>query len=426
MCRNRFHQVHISLKDKPDAITRTIRIQDKLLPNPAINQIPSRYIVNLNDSTNEVEDANSYTQEAGFCCLCSITRRTSPLIPCQECSSGFHVNCLGISDAGSDDYFHWYCPMCDCYQETALPMRPIRRSLFSGMTGRQSSSTRRLVIRNENDEIDDDFLYNEDPMPVFGDLQPRHDEVARASDVINGGVILRREQKLRSRLSKEEVSSWDMFEQARNQRGGDDDVTMDVHSSSTMPDVAKRRRRRKRPDRSLAPSTLTQEQHAAPLAESSSMQESRISNLIGQLKQAKRQHNTSALAPTSVVAMAPLAQSPSSILPSLSASDSAASTGNSPMESAAYSSDDNEHIFRRELTLDEKLVIQKIVRGKLKPKYKPGSNDKDSISNEEEFIAINKRVSRKIYAHIINSVGEIDDYFKNEVKLRRVINEYIQ
>ena len=202
-CRNNFHQINILLMSKPGVIAKTIQIQDKLLPNPAINQIPSQFIIGSNEHRNDVEDTSPYASDAGFCCLCAVTRRNSPLLLCQQCASNFHINCLGISDAETDDYFSWYCPMCDCHQETILPMRPVRRALFSGMTRRQPPTSRRLVIRNENDEIDDSFLYNDEPMPAFSSMRMHHDEVPRASNVINGGVILRREQKMRLRLSEE-------------------------------------------------------------------------------------------------------------------------------------------------------------------------------------------------------------------------------
>ncbi|KAG5421598.1 hypothetical protein I9W82_000689 [Candida metapsilosis] len=415
MCRNKFHQVHISLQAKPNAISHSIQIRDKLLPNPAIDQIPSQFILNSNDRINDA-DLSPYSPDSGFCCLCAITRSNSPLIPCQQCASSFHVNCLGINDSTPDGYFNWYCPMCDYNQETILPMRPLRRALFSGITRRQTPSSRRLVIRNENDEIDDSFLYNDEPMPLFSNFHAHHDGLPRASNVMNGGVILRREQKLRSRLSEEEVSSWNLFEQARSQPEGDVDVGV---GSSTTVDTNKRRRRRKRTIGASQSSLKTEspEQQAVPV---SGIQESRISSLIGQLKHTKRQSNSMAFSGTGTLPAS------SNIVPSSSLSDSAASIGNSPMESTSYSSDDNEYIQRRELTLEEKHVIQKIVRGKLKPRYKPGSNEEGFISNEEEFIAINKRVSRSIYAHIINSVEDVDEYFKNEAKLKQVVNEYIR
>lgn len=96
------------------------------------------------------------------------------------------------------------------------------------------------------------------------------------------------------------------------------------------------------------------------------------------------------------------------------------------METTSYSSDDNEYTQRRELTLEEKHIIQKIVRSRLKPRYKPGSNEEGYISNEEEFVTINKGISRNIYAHIVNSVDEVDEFFKNEAKLKQVVNKYIQ
>ncbi|KAI5969416.1 hypothetical protein CANMA_001483 [Candida margitis] len=410
-------------------------IQDKLLPNPAINQIPSQFIVNSDDHRNDTEDLGPYSLDSGFCCLCTRTRRNAPLLPCQQCASSFHLSCLGISDVATDDYFNWYCPMCDYNQETILPMRPIRRALFSGITRRQTPSSRQLVIRNDNDEIDDSFLYDDEPMPVFSNLQSCQDDVPRASNVINGGVILRREQKLKSRLSEEEVNSWDMFEQARNQSG--DDVDIDVFSSTTTQDRSRRRRRRKRAAEPIlsppSPQSLQLQSAIDPLP-NSVMQESRISSLIDQLRHTKKQHGTaeqssssssSSSSATATATAIHLALASSNIVPSSSASDSAASMGNSPIESMSYSSDDNEHTQPRELTLEEKFVIQKIVRSKLKPRYKPGSQEAGCISNEEEFIAINKRISRNIYAHIVNAADEMDEFFKNEAKLKQVINEYI-
>lgn len=122
---------------------------------------------------------------------------------------------------------------------------------------------------------------------------------------------------------------------------------------------------------------------------------------------------------------------------------------NSPMELVSYSSDDNDYTrpqqhqqqqqqmlsqnqFRRELTLDQKIEIQKHIRNKLRPRYKPNEinttvRNGEFITSEEDYIKINKTISRKIYNYILKQkLGEIDEFFTNEDKLRNLIDKYIE
>ena len=167
-CRNRFHKIEISIHNK---IINTVAIKDRLLPNPAINDIPSQYIINDRIlsaiTTNRTIGSASIEEEAeeiieGVCYICSIDSRNG--IICQNCGCNFHLNCLGVIEV--EDLFSWCCPICDYNQETWLPRRRSRRITSRLQLDHQESrgprtrgriTTNGLVIHNDNDELDVDF-----------------------------------------------------------------------------------------------------------------------------------------------------------------------------------------------------------------------------------------------------------------------------
>ncbi|KAI5966166.1 uncharacterized protein KGF55_000475 [Candida pseudojiufengensis] len=495
-CRNRFYKILISLKSKPNSIINSLNIKDKLLPNPAINHIPSQYIINNATqsrhllSQSNFEDHNSstpssdYINNSGFCCLCTITnRRNNSTILCQQCGSNFHLNCLGISDL-TEEYFNWFCPMCDYNQETVIPNNHLslrRRGLLTSSIRRHlsqqpRSQNRRLIIHNDNDELNDDFLYNEDlsdndmsdeQIIQFNDIRhtspnsttqipefSRSSSSSNTSNIVNGGILLRREQKQNEKLSIEEVNSWDMFDKARKESIEENQQEHTNALSSSSNSVSngneRRRRRRKRSaEEDNIDTQLSLTNSTNTLNSTIPQSSSRISNLIDQLKHTKKPH-TSATQQNSQY----LNQFPQSYINSTlaSQSDSSTSIGNSPMESNAYSSDDNEYtrnilvnnniqpeLITRdgsnkqiELTYEQKLKIQKQVRNKLKIRYNPNfkveeDQATDIITNEEEFIKINKKISRKIYNHILSNQEEnvsIDSIIEKNDYLQELIDKY--
>ncbi|KAI5955881.1 hypothetical protein KGF54_001383 [Candida jiufengensis] len=531
-CRNRFYKILISLQSKPQSIINTLNIKDKLLPNPAINQIPSQYIINNQSiqqqlqqiidnsllSSNNLSNEYLNTSGSGFCCICTITnRRNNTTLLCQQCGSNFHLNCLGVSDL-SEEYFNWYCPMCDYNEESIIPnnnLRSFRRTLFSSGNNNSSSSSRRqrimqdqqpgrsvlpnqrsrLIIHNENNELNDDFLYNEDfnddydidtsdePILEFSDLQqeqgqmrlaefPRPTTSSNNSNIINGGILLRREQKQIENLSAEEVNSWDMFDKARKEsiveETKDHQASQTVESEiPTASSTKQRRRRRKRSAEDRIEPMVVEDSNqvnavSPVLLQPSTIQSSsRISNLIDQLKHTKKAHTSSS---SSYQHYQYQHQFPQAYISNVgSQSDSSTSMGNSPMESTAYSSDDNDYTRnvgklpmeksydknesinyiepnkQVELTYEQKLKIQRHVKNKLRLKYKPGhkiikesssiDNNEGFITNEEEFIKINKKISRKIYSHVLNNQNKnhstIDEIIEDESLVQELINKYV-
>ncbi|KAI3406274.2 hypothetical protein KGF56_000754 [Candida oxycetoniae] len=325
--------------------------------------------------------------------------------------------------------------MCDSSQETLIPRSGagLRRTVAvsdSMHPMRKSNSSNGLVIFNENGEIDDTFLYEDD---YFEMQVPKlnTDGIPVSARVMNGGVLSRREQKQREKLTREEVSSWEVFDQALKEK-----ETLACSQASSIAAAAaavnsqsldeaqdkttKRKRRKRLVDRTSSP--------PLQLETTTATQSSRITSLISELKTAKKQHTSQ----TSLLQAPPPSQTPHipkyTAQSSITSESTSTSLANSPMESVSYSSsDDNEYVIpKRELSFDEKSIIQKYLRSKLKCRYKPGDCSSNYISNEEQFIKINKKISRKIYSHIVNSTCEIEEYFKNECKLRDVIDGYIE
>ncbi|EMG50581.1 hypothetical protein G210_2143 [Candida maltosa Xu316] len=349
ICRKRFHQVEITHQKNIEIIP----IKDRLLPNPAIDDIPSQYIIREQPPRNPVvEEIND-----GVCYIC--TRSTRNGLFCNQCGCNFHLNCLGVVEA--EDSLSWCCPICDYHQETIIPTRSVRprgtnninlarnnrvRNVIEG-TKRNHSG---LVIHNDNDELDVDFLYHDESHNGGDDdYEPHFHLHSPHNPVINGGVISRREQKQKAKLSIEEVKSWDMFDKAR--------VGTEVtpESSSVEPSQDKRQRRKRKKVTPIETSST------ASLAVPSSSS-SRISQLIGSLKTSKSKPlSYNQPQPTTTTNTFIPSDSPMSISPA----------ANSPMESVSYSSDDNEYTRQKqppkELTLDQKVEIQKHIRNKLRP-----------------------------------------------------------
>lgn len=122
-CRNRFHK--IELTDNHQNTIEIISIQDRLLPNPAINDIPLQFIIRQQPPTNPVleeEEEDDYINGA-TCHMCSNNTLRNG-ISCQQYGCHFHLNCLGVQTL--EESICWYCPICDYNQESVVPQRSKR------------------------------------------------------------------------------------------------------------------------------------------------------------------------------------------------------------------------------------------------------------------------------------------------------------
>lgn len=589
-CRNNFYQVQITSARDLITILEVLKVQDKLLPNAAIDRIPSQYIIPQSnvDQQYHTQTSSLSLSTTTFCCICTVSNRryNNQTILCFQCGSSFHLNCLGVQQEIDDYTLLWFCPMCDYSQETLLPRsnRGIRYGYDSNsghgnsMVGLRSRSVIAdlirpralqrsnpgLVIFNENNELDDAFLYEEeengedDSMvdydnngdgtlvvnnnSVNSDLHAeipnsrllqtllrlhsqlllplrnfshsshsshsshQHRQHHQLSRTMNGGKLLRREQKQEELLTPEEADSWKTFQKARELTLIEASLGMEPQAISSNPgtssssfasnsflvsrtplqsNVTTRKKRRKQLSSKSDAGISTH--HVKPLAN----QPSRITNLINELKTGKKSETKNTTYNNKHdrhlyyqhqsyhPSMVSNSGSTSFDSPSYSESNSNLSSlvnSPSPLEASSYSSsDDNEYTpqHKRELTYDQKSIIQKYLRHKLKDRYKPETaikrnygndhhsrknnyddNDDDNynhnlnnssnnisgngdsgghisncdyITNEEQFIKINKTISRKIYTHIVNSTSldDIEEYFKDADKLKNLIDLYI-
>ncbi|KAK6203111.1 uncharacterized protein RJT21DRAFT_24826 [Scheffersomyces amazonensis] len=367
-----------------------------------------------------------------------------------------------------DDYFQWCCPICDSDQESLVPYYR-RTTRLLKRSGNKSVTTKRITrkprrsnnninstsnnnctiiddIYDYNDsmsEIDDDFNdiirdndtnfegvmfddeYNNDINDNTNSSSNSQDNYYYNPPIINGGVLLRKELRAKQNLTKEEQQSWDLFEQVRN---NDDDngqeITPDKDDQSNDSTDKKRKRRKRKVEMDTTTTTTNNNE----LTNNSSIihqpqHPSRISNLLSQLKTTSstiKQASSSRFPKPAYVYSSPppnnqLQNSP--IIPISESPSSISPMSNSPMEindsDTQYESDykvlSRQPIISKpkfELTLDQKLVIQKYIRNNLRPLYNP-LQENSKIKNENHYITINKTISRKIYSHIINESRRI-------------------
>lgn len=149
-CRELFYKINIHDHLR---LIKTVQVQDKLLSNDAINDIPREFISSANEpppgmsrfSANRVPDLLESQPSGGVCSICSSsdyrTSLTRNLFTCQSCEAKFHQHCLGISSLNDidEDESSWCCPICDCQQEYILtPAMIRRRQLQIGQRSRMS------------------------------------------------------------------------------------------------------------------------------------------------------------------------------------------------------------------------------------------------------------------------------------------------
>ncbi|KAG7661483.1 uncharacterized protein J8A68_005061 [[Candida] subhashii] len=377
-CRKRFHQIQISQAYHPHKIINTISIQDKLLPNQGINDIPSQFIIPRFQiqpiREDEYEDEENGLVTNGVC---------------------------WVVDSGNG-YLNWCCPMCDFEQESILPRRVL--PILGASVGVSSDRVRRrpnLIIHNENNELDIDFLYeNQYPTEMNSYEQP----IERThSTVINGGVILRREEKARQRLTEEEMNSWQLFDQAKAQTDINTDTS--IGSSSSKPtrcDITptssdKKRRRRKKITPIEPTKQSTTDTHKPQIGPS------RISSLINQVRSS---HNSKPNTKPSIQPPPPPQQPQFTTFQSFPSADSPISPSSNKSGNIG-----------------------------------PGSSGGGYINTEEDYVSINKSISRLVYNHILNEAGAgagtggvggertedvFDRYFNDDdpTKLQEIVDRY--
>lgn len=426
-CRKRYHKVNIAKLATPSVIIEGVNVSDKLPENPAIDNIPSQFIVPASQA-HESSSSNPETHpgvitSAGVCSICASSDYRSSIrnmVACAYCGANFHLNCMGITNSTS--LANWNCPICDCFQQLLLPepvrlishrrvpraARPAPRMVHSTPGIINSSPLRRpgLIIHNNNDELDVDFLYDDDSIeePV--------------QTVINGGVLLRKELRIQQNLSEEERKSWAGFESLRN---GTESTLTD--STTNLAGTATKRRRRKRLTPTESNSTLNI-QH--PVNGTSG----RMSTLLSQLRTPKSRKHVSQY-PTSQ-SVSNVSESPTSLSPSSNSLNEYSGESDTQYDS------DNKTVKKPkpELSLDHKVEIQKHIRNNLRPLYKGNLSSAPLIHSEDQYIEINKMASRKIYEHILNgsivngsvSTQFIDGIFNedNHIRLKQIVDKYVK
>lgn len=460
-CRKLYYNIDILSNDK---LIKTISIKNKLLPNDAINEIPREFVIPANESLPRLDPSNDLSSRSGFCSICSSSDyRTSianTLFTCQSCNAKFHQRCLGVLNLNDIDESEstWCCPFCDTTQEFIFtPSMSLRRSLTSNrrranlsnrvtnlafgssdhhdVIGSSSSSSVRdsngLILHGD---LDDPFMFDDELNPedhsesIFNSnhsnniLPPPSN-----SPIINGGVILRKELKQYQDLSPEEMKSWDLFDKAKNANSD-----LEFNSSNNNDQQSTRRRRKK-------PVTNSDENSCNLVpSESKSQEPSRISSLMSQIKQSSLSSN---------VPLARLRANPIETNYSASNSPQGTSPSNyrSPSNYSPATSIDEEteperkipklELNSHDLTFEQKSKVQRHVRDKLRPLYRPKFNNLKVIKSEDDYININKSASRKIYAEIL-SLGQnstksfkevIDEYFNsNDNKLKLIVDKLTQ
>lgn len=502
-CRELFYKINVH---DHTGLVRSIQVRDKLLPNDAINDIPTEFIIPANRPVsgtssrfNEV-DSTAESQRFGICSICSSsdyrTSLTRNLFTCQACESKFHQNCLGISSLNEidDEDSTWCCPICDCQQEYVLTPAMIRRRQLQvgsrpranrpapnrisrpraratglashlsdlvhsqlmvpspepgdsphpsgrlantgiGRSGanRNRNTSGRLVIHNENGELDDAFLYESDHDNSSPENSPMAQDPYSPPPIINGGVILRKELKQLESLSAEEAKSWELFDKVKLGTSGSND------SNNSNDETATRRRRKKRTvpqEGSSASLERNPNLNLTNLANLTNTTPTRISSLMSQIRKPTigPSRSDTIVESGSNYSVSPAGGSPSSSTSNFSPVTSA--EGDDSTKIPPLNIDQSQKLSF-ELTFDQKSQIQKYIRDTLRPLYKRNKekskrNDTAIIKNEEDYININKSASRKIYSRIVSMVNESESdvfsqYFQqSNDNLKQLVDNYIK
>lgn len=258
-------------------------------------------------------------------------------------------------------------------------MRPAATALRSDCERRSPSSKpvklrTGLVLTNDQIDLDDDFFYE----PKLECHNP----------IINGGVLQRKEMKAKQKLTKEESYSWSIFEHARSEGSH----TQTPHDEAPIKeDNTSRKKRRK-------PQTVNTTVASPPPSRSSS----RISGLLQQLKSRKIINDSTNLTHEPLIAdsqLGPNGLQLSSWQIAQPIHSSSPEMRHSTQHTGLSLPDHTQQLKlpQPQLSLEQKLIILRQVRSYLRPLYE-SEDDNRCIVTEDEFIALNKTISRKIYA----------------------------
>ncbi|WPK24304.1 hypothetical protein PUMCH_001572 [Australozyma saopauloensis] len=360
-CRKLFNGIDIFAQNLPHVIISTVAVQNRLNENDAIDNIPLEYIITpvayqeQMRQLSEREHERLENSSSGVCLICSSAQYSRVLMKmavCIGCDANFHHNCLGRTDESN-----WFCPVCDCYQE--FP--------FCARDG--SGSIHESVVPPRPSQSSISFLDNLDD---FEELAP----LVRGSNVINGGVLLRREERARRNLTPDEAKSWDLFEQART--GGKTELLSQSLNTEQFP------RRKRRPKiTSLSPNSNVK----VPILVGPKGSTSRITSLMSQIK--SKANGVGANTPDSPIIVVDLGDQRAKH-PTLDPT-----TG---------------------LSLGQKRRVQKHVRKALLRYYNGEESKNHWIKTELQYIEINKVISRGVYQEIMaqfNSDELLQNFFSH-------------
>lgn len=459
-CRKLFNTIDVTYLNS-NSVIRSVTVQDKLLPNAAIDDIPTEFII----PANAPRIAEPTEIRNGVCSICSSSdyrvSLTRSMMTCQSCNATFHQSCLGISNMYDDEDMgsSWFCPICDFQQDLILPPSSARRrqtaSIMHSISNRRPRTnvrTGRNVIRNivtnqnlrrqrrnemelvelygMDEEVDppeqpEVYNFSDEDMDLESNDDGAPDDYYIPPPVLNGGIIARNELRQRATLSEEELKSWDLFDRAKE---GDSEV--DINSNNNT--GTSRRRRRKRtthlemPDHSLGDNNLN-----------THVSSSKVLMIISQMRLNNQQTASSSIGSfTHYPKDAQVGSSSSSMYTASPTGGSPASMNSnfSPVTSAEEDSkrfSDSSLDKKNELTFDQKSKIQTFIRDKLRPLYKRRlSKDVKLIKSEEDYIRINKSASRKIYGSIAAKAKEndavLDRLFNHSNdELLLIVEEYV-
>ncbi|QPG73893.1 hypothetical protein FOA43_001208 [Brettanomyces nanus] len=135
-CRGRFNTIEIVADHH---LIRQIHIDDKLYPLEIDESIPPEFVDETQTEGSELTLPDFHHQhlQNQLCCLCDTSNDTAFAI-CTECSSGYHLSCINITDFSS-----FNCPICDSLQnsDSIVGNRAGRRAMRDARASRRASSS---------------------------------------------------------------------------------------------------------------------------------------------------------------------------------------------------------------------------------------------------------------------------------------------
>lgn len=144
-CRASFNSIELYAENK---VISRIHVDDKLFPLEVDDTIPPEFV----DET--LPEFRHQHLERQPCCLCD-TNSDGVFAICTECSSGYHLNCLGVSEAT------FQCPVCGVMQgpDAIVDNSANRQRSFMGELRRQIRSLRFDHMGVPRRRIPDDIDY---------------------------------------------------------------------------------------------------------------------------------------------------------------------------------------------------------------------------------------------------------------------------